>query len=70
MEIEADAQQIVSMQPRHDLGSRRGDQPERAGSSLAIAVGEAPPALACLARGDALAEYGVHRDGDRVGARR
>ena len=67
VQVEAYAQQIVSAQSSHDLGSRRGDQPERTRRSLAVAASEAPPTLAGFVGGDALAEYRVHRDLDRIG---
>ncbi|TML19891.1 MAG: alpha/beta hydrolase [Actinobacteria bacterium] len=69
MEVEADPEQIVSTQPSDDLGPRGCEQLEWPRRRFTVTTGEAPPALPCLIRGDALAEDGVHSGLDRVGTR-
>src|SRR5258708_14089411 len=69
MEVEADSEQIVSTQPSDDLGPRGCQQLEWPRRRFTVTTGEAPPALPCLIRSDALAEDGVHNGLDRVGTR-
>ena len=67
MQIEADAQEIVTPQSGRDFGPGRQQQTERTRCGLAEAPDESPPAVARLGRRDALGEHGVHGDLDRIG---